>query len=91
MDLGTSFTPYALTSLRRSNFASYMFIHLTNEDLSEIVLSSIVIFVKNNGACFDATWYERGRYVHLNTANAGVSELGLASQTVAINLLTYSV
>jgi len=49
-DLGTSFTPYALAPLRRSNFSSYMFIHLTNEDLSEIVFSSVVIFVKNNGA-----------------------------------------
>jgi len=33
----------------------YMFIHLTNEYLSEIVLSWVVIFVKNNGACFGAT------------------------------------
>jgi len=84
--------PYAVASLRRSNFALYMFIHLTNEDLSEIISSSVVIFVKNNGACFGATWCERGRwYVRLNTANAGVSDLGLALQTVAVNLLTYSV
>jgi len=69
-----------------------MFMHLTNEDLSEIILSPVVIFVKNNGACSGSTWCERGRlYVHLNAANAGVSDLGLAQQTVAINLLTYSV
>jgi hypothetical protein len=71
----------------------YMFINLTNKDPSEILFSVQLFLLRITVLAMAprdvnvTDWL----YVNLNASSAEVSDFGLDLQTVAINLLNYSV